>query len=60
VNRDHRIACASPDWAQFLEEVVVPCARAGVELGDDLAVRLTAAGFTGVTVDANAERWCTT
>ena len=36
MNRDHRIACASPEWAQFLEEVVVPFALDGVELGDDV------------------------
>jgi SAM-dependent methyltransferase len=36
VNRDHRVACASPEWAQFLEEVVVPFALDGVELGDDV------------------------
>ena len=36
MNQDHRIACASPEWAEFLEEVVLPNALAGVELGDDL------------------------
>jgi SAM-dependent methyltransferase len=36
MNRDHRVACASPEWAQFLEEVVVPTALDGVELGDDV------------------------
>jgi SAM-dependent methyltransferase len=36
MNQDHRVACASPEWAQFLEEVVVPFALDGVELGDDV------------------------
>ena len=36
MNEDHRIACASPEWAQFLEEVVVPFALEGVALGDDV------------------------
>jgi len=36
VNRDHLVVCASPEWGQFLEEVLLPTALAGVELGDDL------------------------
>jgi SAM-dependent methyltransferase len=36
MNEDHRIACASPEWEQFLEEVVVPFALDGVDLGDDV------------------------
>jgi SAM-dependent methyltransferase len=36
MNEDHRIVCASPEWATFLEEVVLPAALAGVDLGDDL------------------------
>jgi ubiquinone/menaquinone biosynthesis C-methylase UbiE len=36
MNQDHRIACASPEWGTFLEEVVLPAALTGVDLGDDL------------------------
>lgn len=36
MNQDHRIACASPEWATFLEEVVVPFALDGVDLGADV------------------------
>jgi SAM-dependent methyltransferase len=36
MNEQHRIGCASPEWAQFLEDVVVPFALDGVELGDDV------------------------
>lgn len=36
MNQDHRIACASPEWGAFLEEVVVPFALDGVELGADV------------------------
>jgi ubiquinone/menaquinone biosynthesis C-methylase UbiE len=36
MNHDHRIACASPEWGTFLEEVVLPAALAGIDLGDDL------------------------
>jgi SAM-dependent methyltransferase len=36
MNQDHRIACASPEWGAFLEEVVVPLALDGVDLGPDV------------------------
>lgn len=36
MNEDHLIVCASPEWGAFLEEVILPDALGGVELGDDL------------------------
>jgi ubiquinone/menaquinone biosynthesis C-methylase UbiE len=36
MNPDHLIVCASPEWATYLEEELMPHALAGVDLGDDL------------------------
>jgi SAM-dependent methyltransferase len=36
MNEDHLVVCASPEWATYLEEELLPHALAGVDLGDDL------------------------
>jgi SAM-dependent methyltransferase len=36
MNPDHLIVCASPEWAIYLEEELMPHALAGIDLGDDL------------------------
>lgn len=36
MNEAHRVVCASSEWGEFLREVVLPAALAGVDLGDDV------------------------
>jgi SAM-dependent methyltransferase len=48
MNPDHLIVCASPEWSTHLEEVLMPAALAGVDLGDDL---LEIGAGPGLTTD---------
>ena len=36
MNAYHRRLCASPDWARFVEDALLPWGLEGVELGDDV------------------------
>ena len=48
MNPDHLIVCANPEWATHLEDVLLPHALAGVDLGDDL---LEIGAGPGLTTD---------
>ena len=46
MNEAHLVFCASPEWRQMVEEIVLPAALDGVDLGDDVIEVGPGPGFT--------------
>ena len=56
MNAAHLEFCASPDWRQLVEEIVLPAALADVDLGDDVIEVGPGPGFTTDVLRTRADR----
>jgi SAM-dependent methyltransferase len=56
MNAAHLEFCASHDWRQMVEEIVLPAALADVDLGDDVLEIGPGPGFTTDVLRARADR----
>jgi SAM-dependent methyltransferase len=56
MNAAHLEFCASPEWRQMVEEMILPVALQGIDLGDDVIEVGPGPGFTTDVLRTRAER----